>query len=45
MLVDPARLPALLHCLDGGVVTGVAVMCLRKLQGWSWAALTEESRR
>ncbi|CAN0445451.1 unnamed protein product, partial [Discosporangium mesarthrocarpum] len=42
VLVDPARLPALVHCPDGGVLTGVVVQCLRKLQCWSWGASVGE---
>lgn len=33
VLVDPTRLPCLVHCYDGTTTTGLVVMCLRKLQG------------
>ncbi|RKP00219.1 hypothetical protein CXG81DRAFT_13507, partial [Caulochytrium protostelioides] len=35
VLIDAAHLPMYVHCLDGLVVTGVVMMCLRKLQHWS----------
>jgi tyrosine-protein phosphatase OCA6 len=45
ILIDPSRHPVLLHCLDGCVLTGVVVMCLRKLQGWTWDAMESEALR
>ncbi len=44
-LIDPRWLPALITCLDGCVLTGVVIMCLRRLQGWTLESLTEEARR
>jgi tyrosine-protein phosphatase OCA6 len=45
LLVDKRRLPAYLHCAEGGVSTGVLVMCLRVVQQWSIeSALAEYSR-
>ncbi len=43
-LIDPRWLPALITCLDGCVLTGVVIMCLRRLQGWSLESLIEEAR-
>eukprot|EP00158_Paraphelidium_tribonemae_P004924 Partr_v1_DN27057_c1_g1_i1_m28774 putative PHOsphatase len=44
-LIDPAMHPVLVHCLDGSQVTGMVVMCLRKLQLWDLrVAMTEFSR-
>eukprot|EP00899_Mesostigma_viride_P002025 jgi/Mesvir1/11823/Mv00175-RA.1 len=34
--------PLYLHCLDGTNVTGLVVMCLRKLQNWRLSASTTE---
>ena len=33
------------HCLDGSHVTGVVIMCLRKLQCWSENVIHHEYRR
>ncbi|KAJ3410424.1 hypothetical protein HDV05_003810 [Chytridiales sp. JEL 0842] len=45
ILIDPARHPCYVHCLDGMVVTGLVVCCLRKLQLWAIpAAINEYSR-
>ncbi|KXS13486.1 hypothetical protein M427DRAFT_100421, partial [Gonapodya prolifera JEL478] len=35
LLIDASRLPLFVHCLDGVLVTGAAIMCLRKLQMWT----------
>lgn len=35
ILIRPENHPVYLHCLDGANVTGMVVMCLRKLQLWS----------
>eukprot|EP01084_Bolivina_argentea_P240949 404620_1 len=43
-LIDPRWLPALITCLDGCILTGVVIMCLRRLQGWTLESLTEEAR-
>ncbi|KAJ2356482.1 protein-tyrosine-phosphatase, partial [Coemansia sp. RSA 2611] len=45
LMTDPARAPLYLHCLDGSNVTGVVVMCLRKLQLWRVASLQNEYLR
>jgi tyrosine-protein phosphatase OCA6 len=45
LLVDKRRLPVYMHCAEGGVSTGVLVMCLRVVQQWSIeSALAEYSR-
>jgi tyrosine-protein phosphatase OCA6 len=33
-MIQPERLPLYIHCLDGTVITGLVVLCLRKLQTW-----------
>lgn len=39
------KYPVYIHCLDGAIVTGVVVMCLRKFQLWSaQVAMAEFSR-
>lgn len=45
VLVDPDRLPALVHCPDGRVLTGVVLWCLRKLQCWDKTAAVAEYMR
>ncbi|KAJ2673298.1 protein-tyrosine-phosphatase [Coemansia sp. RSA 1085] len=45
LMTDPARAPLYIHCLDGSNVTGVVVMCLRKLQLWRVASLQNEYLR
>ena len=30
--IQAERLPLLVHCMDGTLTTGLAIMCLRKLQ-------------
>lgn len=42
LLVDPDRLPALIHCPDGKVLTGIVVWCLRRLQCYEPAACLQE---
>ncbi|CAM9141010.1 unnamed protein product [Phaeothamnion confervicola] len=42
ILIVPSRLPALVHGLDGLVITGVVAACLRKLQCWNHQALVAE---
>lgn len=34
-MIDPDGLPVFVHCLDGRIVTGVAMMALRRLQMWT----------
>ncbi|KAJ1816448.1 protein-tyrosine-phosphatase [Coemansia sp. RSA 2598] len=45
LLTDPGHAPLYLHCLDGSNVTGVVVMCLRKLQLWRVASYQNEYLR
>ncbi|KAJ3277329.1 hypothetical protein HK104_003395, partial [Borealophlyctis nickersoniae] len=44
-LMDPVNLPCYVHCIDGSVVTGAAIMCLRKVQGWALASAKVECTR
>ncbi|KAK9761989.1 protein-tyrosine-phosphatase [Basidiobolus ranarum] len=45
IVINPEYHPLYLHCVDGTVVTGVVIMCLRKLQLYSVpSALTEFAR-
>jgi tyrosine-protein phosphatase OCA6 len=32
--LDAEAMPMLVHCVDGANVTGLVVMCLRKIQQW-----------
>lgn len=43
--LDPSNYPLLLHCNKGKHRTGCVVGCLRKLQNWDIADVTEEYRR
>ncbi|KAJ2160386.1 protein-tyrosine-phosphatase [Coemansia sp. RSA 552] len=45
LMTDPTRAPLYIHCLDGSNVTGVVVMCLRKLQLWRVVSLQNEYLR
>ncbi|KAJ1962719.1 protein-tyrosine-phosphatase [Dipsacomyces acuminosporus] len=45
LVTDPARAPLYIHCLDGSNVTGVVIMCLRKLQLWRVASYQNEYLR
>ena len=45
LLVDRSQLPLLLHCVDGTHISGLVVLCLRKLQLWSRAASQAEFGR
>ncbi|KAJ1996033.1 protein-tyrosine-phosphatase [Coemansia spiralis] len=45
LVTDPTRAPLYIHCLDGSNVTGVVVMCLRKLQLWRVASYQNEYLR
>lgn len=42
IMIDVDNLPALIHCIDGGENTGMAVMALRKLQCWEESCAVEE---
>ncbi|RKP20656.1 hypothetical protein ROZALSC1DRAFT_27874 [Rozella allomycis CSF55] len=42
LLIHPENLPVYLHCVDGRLNTGVIVMSLRKLQGWSSSSYINE---
>jgi tyrosine-protein phosphatase OCA6 len=42
IIIRPENLPVYLHCLDGTHVTGVVVMCFRKLQSWNLSTSTAE---
>ncbi|KAJ3219406.1 hypothetical protein HK099_004721 [Clydaea vesicula] len=45
IIVDEKNLPIYIHCLDGTLITGVVVGCLRKLQCWTvQSAMMEYSR-
>ncbi|WFD19771.1 hypothetical protein MCAP1_002007 [Malassezia caprae] len=44
-VLNRENLPLYVHCLDGVEVTSTLVACLRKIQGWSSAALCEELTR
>ncbi|KAJ2785177.1 protein-tyrosine-phosphatase [Coemansia interrupta] len=45
LLTNPAHAPLYLHCLDGSNVTGLIIMCLRKLQLWRVASYQNEYLR
>jgi len=45
LLIDTSRHPIYLHCMDGTHVTGLVVMCLRRLQNWALGAAKAEARR
>ncbi|KAJ2889877.1 protein-tyrosine-phosphatase, partial [Coemansia aciculifera] len=45
LVTNPDTMPLYLHCLDGSNVTGVVIMCLRKLQLWRVASLQSEYLR
>jgi len=45
LLVLPERQPVYLHCLDGIGVTGLLVMCLRKLLNWAPSSIIKEYMR
>ncbi|KAG0553783.1 hypothetical protein M758_12G039700 [Ceratodon purpureus] len=42
IIINPENLPVYVHCLDGTHVTGVVVMCFRKLQSWNLSTSTAE---
>ncbi|CAM9466464.1 unnamed protein product [Ectocarpus sp. 6 AP-2014] len=45
ILADKDRLPALVHCPDGRVLSGVVLWCLRRLQCWDDRASAAEFAR
>ncbi|KAF9131029.1 hypothetical protein BGW39_002340 [Mortierella sp. 14UC] len=45
VIIDPDNLPIYIHCLDGAVVTGLVVCCLRKLQTWNISSAMGEFLR
>ncbi|KAG0373201.1 hypothetical protein BGX24_012018 [Mortierella sp. AD032] len=45
IIIDPDNLPIYIHCLDGAVVTGLVVCCLRKLQTWNISSAMGEFLR
>ncbi|GBG33577.1 Pogo transposable element with KRAB domain [Hondaea fermentalgiana] len=45
LLADRRNLPAYVHCVDGGLATGVFVMCLRMMQHWSIESMSAEYSR
>jgi protein tyrosine/serine phosphatase len=45
MLINPDNLPIYMHCLDGSIITGMVVMCLRKLQMWTMPIIIIEYTR
>ena len=45
IIIQPARLPVYIHCLDGSEATGLVICCLRRLQAWdSECAINEFCR-
>mmetsp|Transcript_18675 Transcript_18675/g.25986 ORF Transcript_18675/g.25986 Transcript_18675/m.25986 type:complete len:518 (+) Transcript_18675:248-1801(+) len=44
-MICPENLPLYVHCIDGLHVTGLIVMCLRKLEYWSLPSIYEEFSR
>jgi len=45
VLIRAENHPLYLHCLDGANVTGMIVMCLRKMQHWNTPMIYEEFMR
>ena len=45
LLVLPERQPVYVHCLDGVGVTGMIIMCLRKLLRWAPSSIVAEYAR
>ena len=45
VLVNPANLPVLVHCMDGTHVTGLVILVLRKLQNYNLGASLNECVR
>eukprot|EP00736_Rhodelphis_marinus_P006910 Rmarinus@m.27901 len=42
LMLDEENQPLFIHCRDGGHVTGLVVMCLRKLQNWNLSVTFSE---
>lgn len=45
LLLNPSNFPIYIHCLDGCNITGLVVMCYRKIQNWSTAMIHTEFLR
>ncbi|KAL7751874.1 protein-tyrosine-phosphatase [Sorochytrium milnesiophthora] len=45
VLIDQRNQPLLLHCLDGQQISGLVLVCLRKLQGWAVSSAVSEYLR
>eukprot|EP01112_Ceratiomyxa_fruticulosa_P015405 TRINITY_DN4523_c0_g1_i2.p1 TRINITY_DN4523_c0_g1~~TRINITY_DN4523_c0_g1_i2.p1 ORF type:complete len:279 (+),score=58.81 TRINITY_DN4523_c0_g1_i2:233-1069(+) len=45
IIIAPENMPLYIHCLDGANVTGIVIMCLRKLQNWNLSAIYSEFSR
>lgn len=45
LLIDSSLQPLYIHCLDGTIVTGLVIGCLRKLQCWSIQSCLHEYSR
>jgi len=45
LLTDRRMLPAYIHCTDGGVSSGMCIMCLRMLENWSLESAANEFSR
>eukprot|EP00164_Ancoracysta_twista_P012775 GFYU01020151.1.p1 GENE.GFYU01020151.1~~GFYU01020151.1.p1 ORF type:complete len:289 (-),score=34.44 GFYU01020151.1:43-909(-) len=41
-LIDSKNHPLYVHCLDGANITGLVIMCLRKLQNWNVPVIVSE---
>jgi hypothetical protein len=44
-LLDSLNMPVFVHCLDGTVVTGIVIACLRKVQCWGISSIMREYSR
>eukprot|EP00002_Diphylleia_rotans_P039895 TRINITY_DN9375_c0_g1_i1.p1 TRINITY_DN9375_c0_g1~~TRINITY_DN9375_c0_g1_i1.p1 ORF type:complete len:209 (+),score=35.28 TRINITY_DN9375_c0_g1_i1:56-682(+) len=45
VMINPDALPLFIHCLDGLNVTGLFIMCFRKLQNWATTSIYNEFSR
>lgn len=45
LLINPKNFPLYIHCNDGTHIIGLIIMCLRKLQGWSYDSCKNEYLR
>ena len=45
VLLNHDNHPLFVHCLDGSNVTGLAIMCLRKMQMWKRPVIVTEFTR